>query len=35
MEQSDEWLIQRRYMPLEGLAAISDDPNRLLPVGAV
>lgn len=35
MEQSDEWLIQRRYMPLESLAAISDDPNRLLPVGAV
>ncbi|MBF0563043.1 MAG: IS256 family transposase, partial [Alphaproteobacteria bacterium] len=35
MEQSDEWLIQRRYMPLEGLAAISDNPDRLLPVGAV
>lgn len=35
MEQSDEWAVQRRYMPLDSLGAVSDDPNRLLPVGAV
>jgi putative transposase len=35
MEQSDEWAVQRRYMPLDSLGILSDDPNRLLPLGAV
>jgi transposase-like protein len=35
MEQSDESAVQRRYMPLDSLGIVSDDPNRLLPVGAV
>lgn len=29
MEQSDEWAVQRRYMALECLAAVSDDRKRL------
>ena len=27
MEQSDEWAVQRRYMSLEKLSQISDDPQ--------
>lgn len=30
LEQNDEWQLQRRYMPLEGLTAVSD--NQLHPV---
>ncbi len=35
MEQSDESAVRRRYMPLDSLGIVSDDPDRLLPVGAV
>ena len=31
LEQNDEWATQRRYMTLETLAPISDDPNVSLP----
>ena len=27
LEQNDEWQVQRRYMPLEGLIAMSDNQN--------
>lgn len=29
LEQNDEWQLQRRYMPLEGLTALSDNQVRL------
>ena len=29
MEQTDEWAIQRRYMTLETIVPLSDDPNAL------
>lgn len=29
LEQTDEWTIQRRYMTLETIAPLSDDPDRL------
>jgi len=29
MEQTDEWAIQRRYMTLETIITLSDDPNAL------
>jgi len=25
LEQNDEWQLQRRYMPLEGLRSVSDN----------
>jgi len=31
LEQTDEWAVQRRYMTLETLAPISDDPFVSLP----
>jgi putative transposase len=31
LEQTDEWAVQRRYMTLETLAQISDDPFVSLP----
>ena len=32
LEQSDEWAVQRtRYMTLETIAALSDDPTVSLP----
>ena len=34
LEQNDEWAIQRRYMTLETLAPISDDPAVSLPAVA-
>ena len=35
LEQNDEWAVQRRYMTLETLAPVSDDPILSLPgVGA-
>ena len=33
-EQTDEWAIQRRYMTLETLVPLSDDPNALLALAA-
>jgi putative transposase len=27
LEQNDEWAVQRRYMSLETLEALSDDPR--------
>jgi len=34
LEQNDEWATQRRYMTLETLAPISDDPAVKLPTAA-
>ena len=34
LEQNDEWATQRRYMTLETLAPISDDPAVSLPAAA-
>ncbi|WP_174823046.1 transposase, partial [Pararhodospirillum oryzae] len=35
LEQNDEWAVQRaRYMPLETMAPLSDDPSILLPTAA-
>ena len=34
LEQNDEWAIQRRYMTLETLAPVSDDPTVKLPAVA-
>jgi len=34
LEQSDEWTLQRRYMQLEGLQALSDTAPTRLPAGA-
>lgn len=34
LEQNDEWAIQRRYMSLETLAGLSDDPARLPAIAA-
>ena len=35
LEQNDEWAVSRRYMSLESLATLSDDPVlRLSAVGA-
>ena len=31
LEQNDEWQIQRRYMPLAGLHALSDNQKACLP----
>ena len=30
LEQSDEWAVTRRYMSLESLGTLSDDPIRRL-----
>ena len=30
LEQNDEWQLQRRYMQLEGLTAVSDNQNQRL-----
>ena len=30
LEQNDEWLLQRRYRPLEGLHALSDNQQACL-----
>lgn len=34
LEQNDEWATQRRYMTLETLTPISDDPTVSLPAVA-
>lgn len=34
LEQNDEWSLQRRYMQLEGLQSLSDQPARLLAVSS-
>ena len=35
LEQNDEWAVQRaRYMTLESMAPLSDDPRIILPVVA-
>lgn len=34
LEQNDEWAIQRRYMSLETMAPVSDDPPVGLPAVA-
>jgi len=34
LEQNDEWTIQRRYMSLETICTLSDDPNRLPEIAA-
>ena len=34
LEQNDEWAVQRRYMSLETLAPVSDDPTISLPAMA-
>lgn len=34
LEQNDEWAVCRRYMPLEGLKPVSDDPLIKLPAVA-
>lgn len=34
LEQNDEWALQRRYMTLETLAAVGDNPNVSLPAVA-
>ena len=34
LEQNDEWAVSRRYMSLESLAALGDDPVRRLPAVA-
>jgi hypothetical protein len=32
LEQNDEWAVQRRYMSLETMATVSDDPIVSLPI---
>jgi putative transposase len=34
LEQTDEWAVSRRYMSLESLIAIGDDPVPRLPAVA-
>jgi len=34
LEQNDEWAVQRRYMSLETMAPVSDDPTVKLPTMA-
>jgi hypothetical protein len=34
MEQTDEWAIQRRYMTLETIVTLSDDPDALPAIAA-
>ena len=34
LEQTDEWAVSRRYMSLESLTAIDDDPTPRLPAVA-
>jgi len=34
LETNDEWIVARRYMGLESLARITDNPNRRLPAVA-
>jgi putative transposase len=31
LEQNDEWAVSRRYMSLESLSGLSDDPILRLP----
>ncbi|CAK0739976.1 transposase [Azospirillaceae bacterium] len=35
LEQTDEWAIQRRYMTLETIVSLSDNPDALPPLAAV
>jgi putative transposase len=34
LEQNDEWAVSRRYMSLESLSGLSDDPILRLPAMA-
>ena len=34
LEQNDEWAVSRRYMTLEGLKPVTDDPLIKLPAVA-
>ena len=34
LEQSDEWAVSRRYMTLESIAPVSDNPTVKLPAVA-
>ncbi len=34
LETNDEWAVARRYMSLEKLACVTDDPNLRLPAVA-
>lgn len=34
LEQNDEWAVSRRYMPVEKLAGVCDDPDAVTMITA-